>query len=129
MKECKHNSGEEFPKAVRIKVTKEIIVQMFCKSKQPTICIKGLPKGFKVIGVIQDLNGVFEFILATDKAEEGQTTTEFMPIYERIDCLDKVRVKKAIIKVLGTKIIFYTELIKELDLLTLEKYHEVKENG
>lgn len=113
---------KEFPKAVRIKVNKDMIVQMFSKSKYPIICREGLPKGYKVIGIIQDLNGMFEFILATDKAEEGQITEEFMPLYERIDCLNGTKVKDKLFEIFKTDIQTRDYLCKELGLLTLEKY-------
>ena len=90
--------GEDYP-AVRIPVTKEIIESIFNQSDKVIKCVDGLKGKYTCGGVIQNENGMFEFILFNKKTyKEGMAATLFMPTYKSIDCLDKQKVKEAVMR-------------------------------
>ena len=84
---------------VKIKVSNEMIVQLFGENNNPTICCKGLQGNYKCIGLIQNSSGMFEFLLKNNYAIDGMESEPFMPVYERIKYIDKQIIINAIIKI------------------------------
>ena len=121
---------EKFEKAhpfVKIKVSTELITQLFGENRTPTICLKGLKGDYSCVGIIQNSNtGTFEFLLKGKYCLEGLFAKPFLPEYKRIDVLDKQRVKEVILqhikgKSYGSSAIVDEELNKILKELGLDK--------
>lgn len=89
--------------AVKIEVSKEMVEQLFTKTNHSTQCVKGLPPGYKCIGVIQNpINAIFQFCLVNDDANEAQCLELFAPEYINMGkSLDESQVQKAIIRICG----------------------------
>lgn len=74
----------EISNAVRIKITSEMLGLLFEQNGMVFQCVEGLPKGYKVRGIIQDPHDAcFYLCLSNDKAIEGQSFEDFIPIFKR----------------------------------------------
>lgn len=92
-------SFEEEHPAIRIPIAGEFINTFFEKHDVPILVEEGIVGDYKVRGVIQDYNtGIFYILLSTDKSD-GYLYKDFLPVYKKVDCLDKQRVREAINKV------------------------------
>ena len=89
---------DEYP-VVRIEVTREFVQMMFGESHE-IICMQGLSKDYKCIGVIQSPNnGSFFFVLVNENHpnySEGMAAFQITPAYKKVDSIDKAEVMKAL---------------------------------